>query len=268
MYNLNHAEFIKYINSTPGLANNDFIKLFANISELQYNIIMRILKRTNISDTNYFTQPYADFLNNVSTLDNDGFVNLFKLLAVFYSEATNDVLELNKERLEYFNKIGIAQREYKTKFKDGKIKIEDNNQEEDEHDDECKSDDEDNKVKTLKTSKKTKSKDKKVDESVKDTAGVEEVVKKVKSKKTEPVPEPIVTEPIVTESKEEVVKKVKSKKAEPIPEPIVTESKEEVVKKVKGKKAAPVQEQEPEPVPVPEPVLATESGKKVKSKKK
>jgi hypothetical protein len=148
MYNLNHAEFIKYINSTPGLANNDFIKLFANISELQYNIIMRILKRTNISNTNYFTQPYADFLNNVSTLDNDGFVNLFKLLAVFYSEATNDVLELNKERLEYFNKIGVAQREYKIKFKDGKIKIEDNNQEEDDHDDECKSDDEDDKAKT------------------------------------------------------------------------------------------------------------------------
>ena len=265
MYNLNHAEFIKYINSTPGLANNDFIKLFANISELQYNIIMRILKRTNISDTNYFTQPYADFLNNVSTLDNDGFVNLFKLLAVFYSEATNDVLELNKERLEYFNKIGIAQREYKTKFKDGKIKIEDNNQEEDEHDDECKSDDEDNKAKTLKTSKKTKSKDKKVDESVKDTAGVEEVVKKVKSKKAEPE-----LELTATESKEEVVKKVKSKKVEPVPEPIITKSKEEVVKKVKGKKAEPEPVQEPEPEPIPEPVsvIATESGKKVKSKKK
>ena len=124
IYDLSKSDFDKHVNSNNELANNEITKLFKNVPELEYNIIMRILKRAN-STTNYCSQSYADFMSSISSLDNDGYVKLFKELLNAYEISTKDVLGMNEFRLVIFNKLRDAQNVYKEKFKDGKIKIED-----------------------------------------------------------------------------------------------------------------------------------------------
>ena len=174
IYELSKSDLDKQYEST----SNDVLKLFKNVPETEYNIIMRILKRANSSPTNYCSQSYADFMSSISTLDNDGYVKLFKELLNAYEISTKDVLSMNESRLVIFNKLRDAQNVYKEKFKDGKIKIEDAHADDIEEDceEECVVD------------KSTKSKTKK--SSSKHTSKSTKTSKEEVEEEAEPEPEP------------------------------------------------------------------------------
>lgn len=222
IYDLSKSDFDKHVSTNN--ENLELSKLLKNVPETEYNIIMRILKRANSSPTNYYSQPYADFMSSISTLDNDGYVKLFKELLNAYEISTKDVLSMNETRLVIFNKLRDAQNVYTEKFKDGKIKIEDANADNfDEGDDEG---DDNVEVDKNTTKSKTKKSSSKQTEPKASKATTEPVTKGKKKKDVEPEPE----------LKAEPEPKVESK-AEPEPkaEPKV-EPKEKAEPKEKGKR--------------------------------
>jgi hypothetical protein len=246
IYDLSKSDFDKYVNSNNELANNEITKLFKNVPELEYNIIMRILKRAN-STTNYCSQTYADFMSSISSLDNDGYVKLFKELLNAYEISTKDVLGMNEFRLVIFNKLRDAQNVYKEKFKDGKIKIEDAHNEgaEDTFGDEGDSDVEDTKSNVITTKSKTKkSVSKKASEATEaDETKVTKTTKTTKTTKVaaEETTVKAVEETTVKASEETKVKASKGKKKEVDPvtkdaEPVTKEDDTEAGAKEKGKR--------------------------------
>ncbi len=242
IYDLSKNDFDKHSESN----NNEFLKLLKNVPESEYNIIMRILKRAN-SPTNYCSQSYADFMISTSSLDNDGYVKLFKELLNAYEISTKDVLSMNESRLIIFNKLRDAQNVYKEKFKDGKIKIEDAHA--DDIEENCEEGCEEGCEEECVVDKSTKSK-----------------TKKSSSKLTEPktskaTKTPKEEEPKEAEPKEEEPKG-KKKKDE------IVEPKETTTKGKKKEVTVPKTEPVPEPDSAPEPEsVPIEKGKRVKKGK-
>jgi hypothetical protein len=236
IYDLSKNDFDKHSESN----NNEFLKLLKNVPESEYNIIMRILKRAN-SPTNYCSQSYADFMISTSSLDNDGYVKLFKELLNAYEISTKDVLSMNESRLIIFNKLRDAQNVYKEKFKDGKIKIEDAHA--DDIEENCEEGCEEECVVDKSTKSKTKKSSSKLTEP-----------KTSKATKTPKEAEPKEAEPKEEEPKEK-------KKKDEIVEPKETTTKGKK-KEVSVPKSAPAPEPEPESEPAP-----IEKGKRVKKGK-
>jgi len=250
IYDLSKNDFDKHSESN----NNDFLKLLKNVPESEYNIIMRILKRAN-SPTNYCSQSYADFMISTSSLDNDGYVKLFKELLNAYEISTKDVLSMNESRLIIFNKLRDAQNVYKEKFKDGKIKIEDAHA--DDIEENCEEGCEEECVVDKSTKSKTKKSSSKLTEP-----------KTSKATKTPKEAEPKEAEPKEAEPKEEEPKeeepKGKKKKDE------IVEPKETTTKGKKKEVSVPKTEPTPAPAPEPEPEsepAPIEKGKRVKKGK-
>ena len=236
IYDLSKNDFDKHSESN----NNEFLKLLKNVPESEYNIIMRILKRAN-SPTNYCSQSYADFMISTSSLDNDGYVKLFKELLNAYEISTKDVLSMNESRLIIFNKLRDAQNVYKEKFKDGKIKIEDAHA--DDIEENCEEGCEEECVVDKSTKSKTKKSSSKLTEPK--TSKATKTPKEAEPKEAEPKEE----EPKGKKKKDEIVE----------PKETTTKGKK---KEVSVPKTAPVPEPEPESEPAP-----IEKGKRVKKGK-
>jgi hypothetical protein len=250
IYDLSKSDFDKQVINNNESTNTELTKLLKNVPETEYNIIMRILKRTNSTPINYYSQSYADFMSNITTLDNDGYVKLFKELLNAYEISTKDVLSMNETRLVIFNKLRDAQNVYTEKFKDGKIKIEDATADNfDEGEEEVEVDKNTTKTKTKKSSSKQTSK------VTKETEIKEQVVESKEKKKKEP--EPKESEPTEPEPKESEPKESKPKESKP---------KESKPKESKPKESKP---KEPEPE-LEEPMESEpkEKGKRVKGSKK
>lgn len=234
IYDLSKSDFDKQAGSNNESTNNEITKLFKNVPESEYNIIMRILKRANTTPTTYCSQSYADFMSNISSLDNDGYVKLFKELLNAYEISTKDVLSMNESRLIIFNKLRDAQNVYKEKFKDGKIKIEDAHAE----DGEGGEDGEDVGEECVVDKSTAKSKTKKsTSKSTEPKSSEPKTTKATKTLKEEPVAEVLELKETSTKGKKKKEEKVvEVKEEEEVKEEVEVEEVVVVEPKEKGKR--------------------------------